>query len=153
MDEVVDALQDVKGEVEGVKYAVQRVETAINDKWSSVTVVAVVLIGAFLWSLPGKAWYSKWRIGLEYGVGSDKVYKQPQPHDYNFLASPLGEKYCHYERTVSTLRWARSTTGMPISSLDDGKTWTVFTPEANTVIPVSDTVQEVYVRWDKKDDE
>lgn len=146
MGEVVDALHDVE-------HAVGKVETAIKDKWSSVTVLAFVLIGAFLWSLPGKAWYSRWRIGLEYGVGSDKVYKQPHPHDCNFLASPVGEKYCHYERTISTLRWARSTAGMPISSLDEGKTWTVFTPEPNTTVPVNSTVQEVYVTWDKKDDE
>jgi hypothetical protein len=171
MDEVVDALQDVRGEVNDVKSALEEVEAAVNsnceelkhavesveeavkNKWSSVTVVWVIVIGTFLVSLPAKAWHSKWRYELEYSVDSDKVYKQPQPHDCNFLAAPMGEKYCHYDLKVSTLRWARSTAGMPISSMDDGKTWDVFTPEAGAVVPVSSTVQDVYVTWDKKEDE
>jgi hypothetical protein len=69
-----------------------------------------------------------------------------------FLSSPLGEKYCHNERQVSTRRWATSTTGNPIVSYDDGKTWSVFTPDATATVPKVPTVQEVHISWKKIDD-
>jgi hypothetical protein len=65
------------------------------------------------------------------------------------LSSPLGAKYCHYDREVSTVRWATSTTGNPIVSWDEGKTWTVFTPDAGVTVPQTDTVQELLISWKK----
>jgi hypothetical protein len=63
----------------------------------------------------------------------------------------LGEKYCHYEQTVSTTRWATSAAGHPIISYDDGKTWSNFDPEGAEV-PKYSIVNEVYVNWEKKED-
>ena len=96
-DEVVDALRDV--------------EKAIKEKWSgqwSGVVVCVVLLWA--WYVVKDIWHSKWRLGLTYDVSSDKVLVDKTPHDCAFLAAPMGEKYCHYDRVVTTLRWSRRPT-------------------------------------------
>jgi len=147
-----DPLQDVESAVRDVESAVHRVEEAVKDRWSWLQQLGVIVIGVFLWSLPGMVWHSKWRYAGAYGVTLDKVHIDKHPHDCAFLAAPLGEKYCHYERTVSTVRWATSTTGQPIVSYDDGKTWSVFEPNANVYVPKISTVEEVYVSWEKKDD-
>jgi len=100
----------------------------------------------------GKVWHSKWRYALQYNVNATEVQHQNQPHDCEFLTAPLGEKHCHYEPSVSTLRWATSTTGLPIASVDEGKTWETFTPDANVTVPTNSRVEKVYVSWEKKDD-
>jgi hypothetical protein len=111
------------------------------------------VLGIWLIWLPGELWHSKWRYALSYGVTSDKVQINSHPHDCAFLAPPLGDKYCHYERVVSTLRWATSTTGHPIVSYDEGKTWNEFSPDANTTVPQFNTVEQVYINWEKKEDD
>jgi hypothetical protein len=55
----------------------------------------------------------------------------------------------HYDREVSTVHWATSTTGNPIVSYDEGKTWTTFTPDGSAMVPKTDTVQNVYIGWKK----
>jgi hypothetical protein len=49
-------------------------------------------------------------------------------------------------------RWATSTTGNPIASYDDGKTWNIFDPPAGETVPKLSTVKEVIINWEKKDD-
>ena len=151
MPDVEDALRDIESAVQDVRSAVERVEQAIKDRWSWLQWLGVVVIGLYLWSLPGEVWHSRWRYGLAYGVTSDKVHIADKPHDCALLAVPLGEKYCHHERAVTTLRWATSTAGHPIVSYDEGKTWSEFTPDANVDVPKLATVEEVYVSWEKKD--
>jgi len=142
-------LEDAIGRVEDAVIGVQR---AINDKMTSATFVCYVLIGMFLFALPGKFWHSKWRYAWTYELSNDRILISDEPHDCAFLAAPLGDKYCHYERKVSTLRRATSTTGNPIQSSDDGKTWTAFEPEPNERVPKYSTVEYVFVIWEKKDD-
>jgi hypothetical protein len=110
-----------------------------------------MFIGVFMWSLPGTIWHSKWRYSAAYDIPSSRVYVQDKPHDCAFLAAPLGEKYCHYELTVSITRWARTKDGSPIVSSDDGKTWTTFDPAGENV-PQQSTVKAVYIGWEKKED-
>jgi hypothetical protein len=148
MSETSDRVDDAADRIEA---ALGRVETAIKDKWSTIQWVGAILIGIFLWSLPGEIWHSRWRYSTAYNISSSDVYVQDKPHDCAFLAAPLGEKYCHYERTVSITRWATSQTGNPIISYDDGKTWSIFDP-AGKEVPKSSTVREVYIGWEKKED-
>jgi hypothetical protein len=68
------------------------------------------------------------------------------------MSAPLGEKHCSYKRSVSTIRWATSTTNTPIMSADGGKTWETFTPDPGAPVPQASTVKEVYVTWDKQED-
>jgi hypothetical protein len=145
-EEIVDALRDVES-------AVSRVETAVGKRTSSAAWMLWAALGIFLWSLPGAIWHSKWRYALAYNIDSSKVVIDSAPHDCAFLAAPLGEKYCHYERIVSTISWGTSTsTGQPLESYDDGKTWSVFTPKPTDRVPQSSTVEQVIVSWKKADD-
>jgi hypothetical protein len=151
-DDIVDELENVEQAIGRIEDAVGKVELAVKDKVSTVQAVLYIVIGVWLVSLPGQIWHAKWRYALAYGVSSDNVQVSDHPHDCNFWAAPLGEKYCHYERTVSTVRWGTSTTGNPIISYDEGKTWSVFTPNPHNKVPQYSTVKEVYITWDKKDD-
>jgi hypothetical protein len=146
------ALRDIEQAVQSVEQAVRRVEKAVNDKWSTVHWFGAMLIGAFLWSLPATIWHAKWRYALDSGVSSDKVLIDSFPHDCAFLAAPLGEKYCHYEREVSTIWWSTSARGNPIVSYDEGKTWSAFSPDATATVPKVATVEEVHISWKKIDE-
>lgn len=148
MSETADRVDDAADRIEA---ALGRVETAIKDKWSTAQWIGVMFIGVFLWSLPGTIWHAKWRYAAAYDIPSSAVYVQDKAHDCAFLAAPLGEKYCHYERTVSITRWATSQTGNPIVSYDDGKTWSSFDP-AGEKVPQYSTVKAVYIGWEKKED-
>jgi hypothetical protein len=144
---------DVLIGLERVEHAIGGVENAINEKWSSAKSLAWVVVLIALWDVPGNMWHSKFRYQLEYGVDSAKVVAERRPHDCNFFAAPLGEKYCHYDREVSTIYWSTSTTGNPIVSYDEGKTWSTFIPEASTKVPNADTVEQVYIGWKKAEDD
>ena len=147
-----DDSEDIVGALQEVEYAVNRVEGAVKEKWSTLQGIGVIIVLAFVWSWIDDGWHAKWRYAMAYNLSSDKVEIADKPHDCAFLAAPLGEKYCHYERDVSTIRWATSTQGLPIVSYDEGKTWSMFTPPDGATVPKSSTVESVYVSWDKKDD-
>jgi len=146
-----DAADRIESAVESVERAVERVEAAIKEKWSTANLLGVIAIVLVLWSLPGDIWHAKWRYAAGYNIPSSEVYVQDKPHDCAFLAAPLGVKYCHYERTISITRWAKSTEGNPIISYDDGKTWSTFDFDPANV-PRYSTVKAVYIGWEKKED-
>jgi hypothetical protein len=149
----IDAIEDLKNAVEDVKVAVEGVQGAIEHKG---TIGAAWVLGAFLFILIpswfNSAWHSKLRYSLQYDVPQDKITMQSKLHDCNFFAAPLGEKHCDYERTVQIIYWSTSTTGSPIASVDDGKTWTTFTPDPGVLVPSYKTAEAVYITWDKKSD-
>jgi hypothetical protein len=147
-----DALEDINQSVQNVEQAVQelhqsvdKVEQTIKDKWSSLQSIGVVFIAIWLWYVASDIWHAKWRYALTYGVDSEKVSIEKQPHDCAFIAAPLGTKFCHYDREVTTLQWGRSTAGNPIASFDEGKTWEPFTPDSSATVPKTATVENVYV--------
>ena len=84
-------------------------------------------------------------------MGHPKAFFGIKARPPAFLAAPLGEKYCHYERTVSITRWGTSQANTPIVSYDDGKTWSSFDP-AGEKVPQYSTVKAVYIGWEKKED-
>jgi hypothetical protein len=146
MSELATAVYDVEK-------AVERVEAAVKNKWTSLQSLFCYIIGYYvLFILPPSIWHAQWRYAVEYGVASSDVHMDTKPHDCAFLAAPLGAKYCHYERVVSTLRWSTSTTGNPIVSYDEGKTWNIFTPDPKDIVPKFSTVESAYVNWEKKED-
>jgi hypothetical protein len=111
---------DVVGVLQDIQHAVGRVENAVKRRWTTVQWAGVLLIGIFLWSLPERIWYSKWRYAVANGLNVDNVFIQPKPHGCAFLASPLGEKYCHYERRVETSSEKVCPTGFTLTSSADG---------------------------------
>lgn len=130
-----------------------RVETAIKEKWAIESWLVPALLVMFFRFVPGDIWHSRWRYGLTYDIPSSEVYVQKKPHDCNFLAPPLGAKYCDYERVVTIARWSKSVSGNPIASYDDGQTWTQFTPPAGDVVPEISTVKQVIINWEKKEED
>ncbi len=143
-----DSLDDAADRIES---ALDRVETAIKEKWSDFQWIIIIIVGIWLWSVPGDMWHSKWRYTWAYDIPETAVYVQKEPHDCSFLAAPIGEKYCHYDRTVSFTRWATSQANTPIVSYDDGKTWSDLEPGGKQMPKVS-TVEEVVINWEKKED-
>jgi hypothetical protein len=139
-------------QLDDIHTAIKAVETAVKDRPVTVSSIIGVVIVISLWSVLSDAWHSKYRYALWYGIGTEKVYLETRPHDCAFLAAPLGEKYCHYDSSVSTVRWATSQTGNAILSNDEGKTWTTFSPDPGIVVPQHSTVEAVYITWDKKED-
>lgn len=90
-DDIVDAIGELKEAVEDVKKAVE------SKGMSAVTVVCFFVVIITL-SWLGSAWNSKFRYATVYRVPDEKVAMEPKPHDCNFFASPIGAKYCEYER-------------------------------------------------------
>ena len=107
-------------------------------------ILVLVMFSTACGNLPERAWYA-----FKYGVPQDKVTINDAPLDCNWLYSPLGNKGCHYEKRVSTLRWSMSITNEPIVSYDEGKTWNVFTPDATDRVPSTPAVVSVWVGWEK----
>jgi hypothetical protein len=112
----------------------------------------LVAVFGWLWVEAGDLWHGKWRYAMTYGVSSDNVIVDSHPHDCAFVAAPFGEKYCHYDREVSTLRRATSSTGNPIVSYDEGKTWNVIEPDPTVAWPKYNTVAVVYINWKKTEE-
>lgn len=100
--------------------AIRSLEQTVKDQWSAGRMLLTVFGIWLVFSIPGAIWHAKWRYALAYNVPSQKVQYEPRPHDCEFLAAPLGDKFCHYEVVVTTVEWATSTTGNPIISYDEG---------------------------------
>jgi hypothetical protein len=144
--------EDIVDALERVEDAVGRVETAVKEKWSTVQWIVLILVGTFLWSLPGRIWHSRWRYKEFYNIDDSKIHVDAVPHDCAFFSAPLGDKYCHYERVVQITRWSSNQYGYPFISYDDGKTWEHFSPPENVKVPAESTVEEVNISWEKKED-
>jgi hypothetical protein len=96
------------------------------------------------------AWYSKVRYAAQYGVDYSHVYKDKKPHDCEWLAAPLGDKNCHYDaeaRKDSVMTSTDRTTGRPIVSYDEGKSWSW-----NDGDYPAKAESNVYVSWQKVED-
>jgi hypothetical protein len=130
-----------------------RVIAAINARPNYWTTLFWIAVGWILVSwVPDVVWYSKARYSFQYSTDFAKISISKSPHDCGFFTAPLGDKFCHYEREVSTVRWATSTTGLPIVSYDEGKTWITFTPDDPKAVPKTSTIVQVTISWVKKDD-
>ena len=131
--------------------AVNRVEKAIEGPFRGIFWL-IILLGA--WMTVKDIWYSKWRLGFAYGVSSEKVLVDKAPHDCDFLAAPLGAKYCHYERNVETITEKVCPAGHTLaptadSCYDDASY--PFISKGTTVIP-REKVTSVNISWVRKED-
>lgn len=108
------------------------------------------VLGIFLligWAVVAFLFPESWEIryAARYWVSWNNVTIDVKPTDCNFLHAPIGGKSCHYDKVISKLYWAMSTTNHPIVSYDDKKTWSEGEPGLNIKVP--STV--VYVSWNK----
>lgn len=99
------------------------------------------------------AWHSKLRYFIQYApthdVGWDQITKDKIPHDCDWLSSPLGDKNCHYDAVVHSLRTSKDkSSSKPIYSIDDGKTWRWTDPDYSGQQPEP----FVTIGWEKVND-
>jgi hypothetical protein len=45
---------------------------------------------------------SAWAYAMQYNTESQYVVMDSKPHDCEFFKAPIGNKYCHFDRTVTT---------------------------------------------------
>ena len=117
------------------------------------------ILGAGLALLIGALWdysaHSKLRYALQYQIASPQVTVEKKPHDCDFLAAPMGGKYCHYDPSVLVVRY-RKHKGEVVVSYDDGKTWQNQEDEwvgvATTDPPRLPPKDTVSVTWTKVED-
>jgi len=103
----------------------------------------VAVLVAWLWL--GDGWHSPLRYSIQYGVPLSEISKPEKPHDCDFLTAPLGIKNCRYDLHEQIVKTAMSTTGVPIVSYDEGKTW-AFNNGSPPVKP------QVILMWEKIDE-
>jgi hypothetical protein len=78
-------------------------------------------------------------------------FTPPKPHDCAFLASPLGEKYCHYERRVETSTEKVCPAGYTLTSADSCYDSSYMLGKGATVAP-HEKVTAVSVWWEHEED-
>ena len=149
LDAIESATENTAETLSSIQDSLEKIEAVVTSARSTFALLYWLLLIVAGWLFIKDAWQSKWRYGLIYSVDSSKVSIQHRPHDCNFLAAPLGAKYCDYERKVIAVQWWNSSTKGPMASLDDGKTWTQFTPDPSDVLPVHAQVVMVNVTWEK----
>jgi hypothetical protein len=103
--------------------------------------VGIIAIAAFyLFGGNNSKWGVSMLNGVEYSQTPDK------PHDCEWEAAPLGNKYCHYEAdVVKMITGQDTTTGRPTISYNNGKTWSWNDGEYPTKA-------QSYITWVKKQD-
>jgi len=57
-----------------------------------------------------EGWYA-----IEYGVHYDQIHLDKRPHDCEYDASPLGNKYCHYEKHATVEKRGEQNTAVYIT--------------------------------------
>jgi hypothetical protein len=107
-------------------------------------IVVGVAFSVFVPLAPSVFSESPWAYALKYDTDSTHVHITPKPGDCDFLSAPIGFKDCHYEKSVEVTRHANGSTGPPIVSYDDGKTWHPL--PADQLLSSS---VEVYVSWNR----
>jgi hypothetical protein len=135
-------LDDVCSGLDSIETAIKRIENRATSWWPYA-------IGAFMWLVvPGllsSAWHSDLRYKWQYGLNDADIHRGIHPHDCNFLAAPLGDKYCHYDITVLEEEVRQSQQpGSYLVSQDGGKTWR---PTETTY-----AYHGIWINWNKVDD-
>lgn len=89
------------------------------------------------------AWHGPRRYAIEYSMSSEQVTVAKKPHNCDWLAAPLGDKFCHYEAHVEVIRTGhRENSSQRVISFDNGKTWS----DDNSEIQLKPAVN---VTWSK----
>lgn len=107
-----------------------------DDGWIGFLIIVGLVTAWF--AFPG--WVNNLWYAAEYRVGPSQVHVSARPKDCDWGHAPLGEKGCQYKSTVAAYNAAGevvggdlaptyghdTSTGKPIISYDDGKTWAWF---------------------------
>ena len=136
-------------------------DTENNDWIGAISILFLIGIGCgFFFLLPNKwtdpIWYS-----LQYQADWNQVETESKPTECDWGRSPIGGKGCHFKKTVYALnaagervggddapQYGQSTTGKPIVSWDNGKTWDWYSESAAPDMRVA----RVLITWIKVTD-
>jgi hypothetical protein len=95
------------------------------------------------WTFPESEWATKWRYGLDDDLKDADYVMERHPHDCEFMSAPLGDKHCHYDKAIITVRVRNGQSGGRVVSYYEGKSWA----SADT-----GTRARVFVSWTKIQD-
>jgi hypothetical protein len=87
-------------------------------------VFLLVIVGAFgliVWTILPDRLTDKIKYSAEYSVEPSQIHWNDKPTDCDFMHAPLGEKSCHYKKTVS----AYNAAGDLVGEDEEGKTRSV----------------------------
>jgi hypothetical protein len=131
--------------------------TQTKNEFSFGGLISVIILGLIVWLILPASWTDPFLYSTEYQINSDQVHWNNKPSDCDFMHAPLGDKGCHYKKTVTAYnaaeypvagdnapKYDKNTNGNPIISYDDGKTWQVW--PADTPVPDS-KVKSVEIDW------
>ena len=137
--------------LEDVCDRLENIEAAVAANRRDLGWVVLVIFGWLALAGFADMWNSKIRYSWWYNVGYDQVTIQKKPTECDFFDAPIGNKDCHYDRRVSTIRVKAENSApaqYPVKyvSFDDGKTWTPddATPPTNP---------QVVVSWERVEDQ
>src|SRR5437899_2068914 len=104
-DEHGYGLEDVCDRLDSIEAAVKA--NHWDFRW--VGWAALIWLALLVW-IPDM-WHSKTRYAWWYGVNTAQVTIEKKPKDCNFFHAPLGDKDCHYDIQVSTIRTNKNAYG------------------------------------------
>ncbi len=64
-----------------------------------LTAVLFVFIGSYITAVFPQ---SPWAYAIQYNTEAEYVVIDPKPHDCEFDKAPIGNKYCHFDKIVTT---------------------------------------------------
>jgi hypothetical protein len=107
----------------------------------------LVILAYLSFAFARYVWHPEWRwlYALDYSVEAGQVTIEKKPHDCEYDTSPLGNKNCHYERVISTVRTRPAGGGQMVSN-DNWVTSHFVEPWLGPVSP------SVTVSWRRVDD-
>ena len=153
LDDVCEKLEALESELGSIKSELQAIKGHtdkgpwwLREQWWLYVVGAWFFLLASDWY--SKAVHSNLRYELQYSVQEADIHRDDAPgkDECSFAASPLGAKFCHYERDVYEEEVRPSQQGGSfVISEDGGKTWHPSTATA--------PYHRLWVRWIKKEDE
>lgn len=102
-------------------------------------VTAIFVWGGYaaVWLWPESVWANGWRYSLEQDLDGANVVADRKPHDCEFLTAPIGDKHCHYDKRVMTVRVRNAESAGAMVSYDEGKTWQTADPSVRRTVLVA----------------
>jgi hypothetical protein len=123
--------------------------------------VIFILPALIIWFILPNRWTDLIVYSTVYSVSTRQVHWNDKPTDCDWGHAPLGDKGCHYKKSVTAYNAAGNVvagddaptygkdtkTGKPIISYDNGKTWTWLPEDAPTASDLQ--VKSVDIGWIK----
>ena len=124
-----------------------------------VGLVILVVLGLIVWSILPDSFTDKIKYSTAFQIDAAQVHWNNPPTDCDFMHAPLGEKSCHYKKTVTAYnaagypvagndapKYAKNANGNTIVSYDEGKTWSVLESSVDL------RIKTVEIGWTKVTD-